>query len=112
MGKSEAVLEKDNAEQAFITREELEQFRLDIQNKFNDFASGQIELSRKQFDAAMEFRKGFDHLSTLITNLSMPKLANPPGDMGSSNHQSSVHAMADGGVYIGTLMTHKYRGVS
>jgi hypothetical protein len=47
MGKSEAVLEKDNAEQAFITREELEQFRLDIQNKFNDFALGQIELSRK-----------------------------------------------------------------
>jgi hypothetical protein len=38
MGKSKARLEKDDAEKAFVTRDELEQFSLDIQKKFNDFA--------------------------------------------------------------------------
>jgi hypothetical protein len=65
MGTSKASLEKDDAEQAFVTCEELEQFSLDIQKKFDDFASGKIKLSRKHSDAATEFRKEFDPLSTM-----------------------------------------------
>jgi hypothetical protein len=65
MGKSKAGHEKDDAEQAFVTCEELEQFSLDIQKKFDNFASGKIELSHKQSDAATEFRKEFDHLSSM-----------------------------------------------
>jgi hypothetical protein len=76
MGKSKSVdktagdTEGDNS--ALATREELEQLSMDMQKKLDDFAQGQIELSRQQAAATLEFNKRFDQLASLLAHLHPP----------------------------------------
>jgi hypothetical protein len=79
MGKSKSVdktageTEGDNS--TLATREELEQLSMDMQKKLDDFAQGQIELSRQQSVARLEFNKRFDQLTSLLAHIHPP----PPG---------------------------------
>ncbi|KAK1605732.1 hypothetical protein QYE76_029405 [Lolium multiflorum] len=96
MGKKngEKALEPGEEGGNFITREELDQFSIDIQKKFDGFAQGQVELHRQQSMAASDFQKGFDPLATMIANMNSAVGA-PRADPESSTHQSSVHGQGE-----------------
>jgi hypothetical protein len=94
MGKSKSVdktvgeTEGDNS--ALATREELEQLSIDMLKKLDDFAQGQIELSRQQTAATLEFNKCFDQLTSLLAHLHPP----PPGagiEAGTSETSNKEH---------------------
>jgi hypothetical protein len=98
MGKSKAgdklLEESDGDIHTYVTREELEQLSMDMQKKLDDFAHGQIELSRQQSEATKETNRRFDQLTMLLSNQSSPQRPHR-FEAGISSHQSSVHGMAD-----------------
>jgi hypothetical protein len=77
MGKSKAgdklIEETDGDIHTYVTREELEQLSMDMQKKLDDFAHGQIELSRQQLEATKETNMRFDQLTMLLSNQSSPQ---------------------------------------
>jgi hypothetical protein len=98
MGKSKSgdknLGDNEGENPTLVTREELEQLSMDMQKKLDDFALGQIELSKQQSASSLEFNKRFDHLTTLLSNLNLSTTALRP-DAGASTHQSSVHGHGD-----------------
>jgi hypothetical protein len=71
MGKSKAcdkILEDADGNNNFLTRDDLKKLSMDMQRKLDDFANGQIELSRQQAAATRDFNKRFDQLTMLLSN--------------------------------------------
>jgi hypothetical protein len=98
MGKSKGgdknLEEAEGDRPVLVTRDELDQLSMDMQRKLDDFAHGQIELSRQQAEATKEFNKCFDQLTALLTFQNAPPRVQRYA-AGTSSHQSSVHGMGE-----------------
>jgi hypothetical protein len=98
MGKSKGgdknLEEAEGDRPVLVTRDELDQLSMDMQRKLDDFAHGQIELSRQQAESTKEFNKCFDQLTALLTFQNAPPRVQRY-EAGTSSHQSSVHGMGE-----------------
>jgi hypothetical protein len=70
MGKSKAGEKAHEGAKSdnniFVAREELEKLSMDMQRKLDDFANGQLELSRQQTEASNKSKRRFDQITALL----------------------------------------------